>query len=225
MILDIVKEKLGRRRKISRQEMAEILSQYHNGGGELCGEAIGKLISPDESESEYVDRTIKKWVEFVKGITLVSITQSLTNPHGDVRHDQPGTIAPGSKFSVLFCSGDVDAAYIRTKAERVIILDDSPPRPSGWIAITPTPALGAQNEAERGGSFLDQNAAIVACISFYRQGYKCQVQRWRAGHGLPWWTARRAKFPRKSGSGTIELPDGKCITPTNEGRWKDLMGE
>lgn len=95
---------------------------------------------------------------------------------------------------------------------------------TGWIAITPTPLLGAPNETERGGAFLDPNAAIMACIPFYRQGYKCQVQQWRAGRGLPWWTARHAKFPRQSGIGMIELPNGERITPESEARWKHLLG-
>lgn len=95
---------------------------------------------------------------------------------------------------------------------------------SGWVNITSTPALGAPNETERGGALLDQNAAIMACLPYYRQGYKCQVQQWRAGRGLPWWTARHAKFPRQSGIGMIELPDGQRITPESESRWAHLIG-
>lgn len=129
-IINMVRERVGRRHRISRREMMEILTALGEAGLDLRNGYVDDTVvydSPDGRTGDPLDeqdvgRAATAWANLCRDIVVVSI---LTDGH--VRYDEPGRMHPAQQAAVSFVSCDLrDADYIRRHAARVLLVADDP---------------------------------------------------------------------------------------------------
>lgn len=137
-ILDVVRAIVGRRSRITRAEMRDILGQLNAVGGlDLANDCAG-------------DTTPAGWERACRGITVISVQSDAPSYHGQIRYDEPGSMAPLQRATLMFVAealGDYEYDQIgqmRRRADRVLIV-------TGEAEPTPTPARDvAINECGNG---------------------------------------------------------------------------
>ena len=127
-ILDIVRRHVGRRHKITPREMRDILYSLEAAGLELANGWSGAQPGQDHATA---------WVAACRDITVISVLDaadpmeprlSSSNP-GSIRYDQPGSMHPMLRATVMFvsprCVERRDTLdYLRDRADRVLIVRD-----------------------------------------------------------------------------------------------------
>lgn len=133
-MIEIVRSLVGRRSRISRQEMADILAAMEAAGIAMANDCL-------------YDTTLAAWADRCTGIECISVLASGTTPHGMVRYDQPGSMAPMHHAVVMFAAADIDPStkdYLRRHTRRLLRVSGPPlraePEPApaaipGWIAL------------------------------------------------------------------------------------------
>lgn len=137
-VLDTVRRLVGRRNKVSRQEMADIIEAF--GLPAECHTitmrfADGTLCVGDQAvDAEDEGRAIAiAWANMCRGITTVSVL-CLTGG-AIMRYDEPGSMHPRQSAALLFVPAalggyDYDQiGQLRRRAERVLIVSDDPELP------------------------------------------------------------------------------------------------
>lgn len=117
----VVTTMIGRRRKITREEMAGILGRLAAEGLDLANDCVEPGLDGPEG-----------WAKRCRDICTVSVLADGATPHGQVRYDDPGSMHPQHHAAVLFAPsglerGDHDQlGYLRRHADRVLIVQDDP---------------------------------------------------------------------------------------------------
>ena len=121
-IIEIVREKIGRRHKITSAELESILRAVHR----ECGRdslANGYVARSGDSVTE---RPWLAWMAILRGITLVSFGRDLRD--GWMRYDQPGSMNPSQHAALTFVrDGGVRSdsiEYLRRHCDRLLIVAD-----------------------------------------------------------------------------------------------------
>lgn len=134
--IDTVRRMVGRRYRITRAEMAAILARLADDGVHLGNDCM---------TSTWEDAA-RVWANACTGITVISVLARGCTPHGEVRYDQPGSMAPGQRAELAFVSQDVlgdecdTVGYIRQHADRVLLVrGDQLPDPQE--AAPPAPMI------------------------------------------------------------------------------------
>lgn len=114
--LDVVRQIVGRRSTISKDEMGEILVTLANAGiVELAHEYV-----PDTRSDSYTASVA--WTKACRGITCISV-DSRGLRDGQVRYDEPGSMHPRQHAELCFVPADVSdntLQYMRRHADRVL---------------------------------------------------------------------------------------------------------
>jgi hypothetical protein len=132
-ILETVRRLVGRRHKITRQEMADILAALATDGLSLYNDCS-------------FSSTPMEWANSCTDITVISVMAHGCTPHGQIRYDQPGSMAPMLHAELIFVSVDLGSyeydqiGQMRRHADRLLIVSGNlielpakPPRISSWI--------------------------------------------------------------------------------------------
>jgi hypothetical protein len=142
-IIDIVRARIGRRHKITRQEMASILDDLAAAGLHLGNDCVPTtwLYDADGIATGPSPDASRAWAEACRGITCISVMPADGGGatwHGHVRYDQPGSLHPMHQAEVMFVSSEQEGrrydpiGYLRGHAKRVLIVDadsELPPLP------------------------------------------------------------------------------------------------
>lgn len=92
-VLRIVREHVGRRHRISRDEMVEILAAIGEAGVPLAnGYVPGTMYDTDWHEHSDHRRAARAWEQICRDSTVISVGADLRD--GNVRYDQPGSMHP-----------------------------------------------------------------------------------------------------------------------------------
>jgi hypothetical protein len=133
--LDIVRREVGRRTKITREEMAALLRSLAAAGLDLRNgyvvETINLVAQDAPLDRVGSARAAAAWARLCDGICCISVDARGGLRDGDVRYDEPGRMDPNQRAEVTFCPADIDAgrsdggstvAYMRRHAERVLLV-------------------------------------------------------------------------------------------------------
>jgi len=151
--INTVRRMIGRRYRISRTEMAAILARLADEGLDLTNDCMTSTwqIQWDERGAGHPvgpsPDAARVWANACTGITVISVLARGCTPHGDVRYDQPGSMAPDQHAELAFvpaeCDGDEcgTVGYMRRHAGRVLLVcgdqlpDPQPPAPPApaWV--------------------------------------------------------------------------------------------
>ncbi len=142
--LDTVRRLIGRRHKISRQEMADILTALAADGVCLANGYVLDTVTYDDRGRPVLDadrwpvvnvlRAARAWANMCRGICCISVDHTGLRD-GQVRYDDPGSMHPQQHASLLFAPahlGDMEydqIGQLREHADRVLIVRDDPPLP------------------------------------------------------------------------------------------------
>lgn len=135
-ILDVVRAHVGRRRKITRAEMRDILTDLAGHGLNMnngwCG--IPQPTNPPASD------LAAAWTKMCEGIRVISVLADTDSPRvrysssnpGSIRYDDPGSMHPMLRATLMFATADLaeQMGHLRRKAKRVLVVRDDPPTPS-----------------------------------------------------------------------------------------------
>lgn len=132
--IDTVRRLVGRRSRISREEMATILTALAADGLDLRNDCApetwdwdGARAAEDQSPAQ-IARAAHYWARMCRDITCISVMASGCTPHGQVRYDQPGSMAPMQHADLMFVSERLRGyeydpiGYLRRHADRVLIV-------------------------------------------------------------------------------------------------------
>lgn len=141
--LDIVRQHVGRRSRISAAEMHEILVSLAEHGLDLRNEYVSDTlpaipwshsITIDDYEAAQraamVDQTFRvraatAWVRACRDITCISVNARGLRD-GYVRYDLPGAMNPSQHAEVTFVPATSESVdYLRRHADRVLIVRDA----------------------------------------------------------------------------------------------------
>jgi hypothetical protein len=121
-IIEIVRERVGRRNKITSAEMDSILRAIH---AEYGKDSLANGYVP-RSFDEVSNRPWLAWMALLRGITVVSFGQALRD--GWMRYDQPGSMNPSQHAALSFVrEGGVSEGtipYLREHSDRLLIVAD-----------------------------------------------------------------------------------------------------
>ena len=119
--LDIVRQHVGRRSRITRTEMRAILHSLAHAGLDLANPYVSDTLGGDAADA---------WVRACRDIRVISVdARGLRD--GYVRYDEPGSMHPMQRAELMFVSaalGDYDYDQIgqmRRHADRVLIVQDN----------------------------------------------------------------------------------------------------
>lgn len=122
--LEIVRNRVGSRSKITRAEMAGILSAIHAEHGADCL-ANSYVVASFDQKKPWLT-----WCEMVRGITVVSYSARGNLRDGGARYDQPGSMHPGQRAEVSFVADGGVATetlpYLRQHCDRLLIVIQGP---------------------------------------------------------------------------------------------------
>src|SRR3990167_8003142 len=123
--LDIVRQHVGRRHRITRAEMRAILTSLAESGLDLGNDCV-------------FDASPERWEQCCACITVVSVLPDGDHGryHGRIRYDAPGSMAPGQRAALMFVSVDLaedrhgcdPIGYLRPKTGRLLIVTGEPAR-------------------------------------------------------------------------------------------------
>lgn len=145
-IIGTVRRRVGRRHKISRQEMADILTSLAAEGLDLGNDCMSHVYEwiPATDRHGMSAGGIRPdapriWANACTHITCISVLADGCIPHGQVRYDQPGSMAPMQHAVLMFVPAELgDHEYdqigqMRRKADRLLIVSGEelrePPEP------------------------------------------------------------------------------------------------
>lgn len=117
---DIVEIDLPKKRKITQIEMGAILKSLASIGLDMTNDCI-----PPGTDSA------EGWAKRCRGINCISVFANGTTPHGCVRFDDPGSMHPMHRCSILFAPDHLsDMEYnqigqLRRKADRLFVVVES----------------------------------------------------------------------------------------------------
>jgi len=156
-ILTTVRRLIGRRHKITRAEMRDLLEALAGEGlclGNDCmmstwtwqpaADGMGleaDTVSPDAA---------RIWANACRDITVISVMASGAIPHGQVRYDEPGRMAPLQHCQLMFVAEELgDHEYdqigqMRRKAERVLIVSGAELPDPAAPALLPETSLAVR---------------------------------------------------------------------------------
>lgn len=141
-IRDTARRIIGRRHKISRHEMAEIIAalsipaEAHTITGRFANGALyvgGQTIPNREDEPTAIARA---WADACRDITCISVLVDSRGAH--MRHDDPGSMAPMHMAELMFAPSSLRTyeydplGYLRRHTRRLLIVDaasELPPLP------------------------------------------------------------------------------------------------
>ena len=154
--LDTVRRIVGRRRKISRREMADILTALAADGVCLANGYVRGTVTydgPHDTGRPVVDadgwpvvnvpRAARAWANMCCGIRCISVDHSGLRD-GQVRYDAPGSMHPQQHAEILFAPAELarheddQIGQLRRHADRVLVVRDDPPLPDPEPAIAKT---------------------------------------------------------------------------------------
>jgi hypothetical protein len=157
-ILGIVRARIGRRIKISRQEMADILADLTAAGVNLCNDCMMGTVQWDYAAGGAgipVGQSPTApliWANACRRTTCISVMPpdgGAPTYHGQVRYDEPGSMHPMHRADVIFAPADLEGydydqiGQLRRKARRVLVVRDDPP------LVDPAAEAEARAAAER----------------------------------------------------------------------------
>ncbi|MDZ4391173.1 MAG: hypothetical protein U0974_15730 [Gemmatimonadales bacterium] len=136
----VVRQSVGRRHRISRREAADLLLALAEAGLDLRNDCLPETWDwvwksgsgtalPDQNPVQ-IERAAAAWADRVRGIQVVSVLAHWCTPHGSVRYDEPGSMAPGQQAAVSLVSASQvgrehdPITYLRRHADRVLVVAD-----------------------------------------------------------------------------------------------------
>ena len=135
LIPDVVRNAVGRRYRISRDEMRHILVSLGHWGFDLRNDCVPETWDYDrdgnpvmEQNPVQISRAACRWANMCRGITVVSVAPRHAYPHGSVRFDSPGAMAPGQRAVLMFAPEELGGyeydqiGQLRRKAWRVLVV-------------------------------------------------------------------------------------------------------
>lgn len=151
----VVRERVGRRSRISRQEAADLLVALAVAGLDLRNDCVhdtwdyeadpGGYLTPVAVQSPgQIARAARVWANAIQDITVISILPRGCTHHGQVRYDEPGRMAPLQHAMLALMSASQvgrehdPIGYMRRHADRVLIVADEPPLPDPIVTPEPT---------------------------------------------------------------------------------------
>src|SRR5688500_2996949 len=132
--LDIVRRIVGRRHKISADEMIAILDALHQEiGVDLRNgyvDATLDLSSPYDPEIGHAQSptAARAWARLCDGIICISVDAGGSLRDGYVRYDQPGSMAPSQRAELMFAPASLGGyeydqiGQMRERADRVLVV-------------------------------------------------------------------------------------------------------
>lgn len=143
-----VRAVVGRRSKISRQEMAAILDRLAAGGLELNngwapriqGELPRSVGSLMRTDADLPATHAEAWAGACRGITCISVfdaddasvAQNASSNGGSIRYDQPGSMHPQLYAPAMFAPEELweqSGDYLRRHAKRVLFVQEEAAEP------------------------------------------------------------------------------------------------
>lgn len=139
-IIRMTSSVVGRSARISREQMRNVLIALANAGIDLRNDSVPDTFdrTPDGSEVDgpqneaQIARAARAWANACRRITVISVKPSGAVPHGDVRFDDPGQMAPRQRAAIMFAPAGLEGVeydqigQLRRKAQRVLIVKDDP---------------------------------------------------------------------------------------------------
>lgn len=117
-----VREQVGSRHKISPAEMKSILRAIHH---EYGMDSLANSYVPRSFDGQSKQPWLA-WMAMLRGCTIISVGDGLRD--GNVRYDQPGSMAPDQHAAIIFVrAGGVRREtldYLRQHCERLLIVSD-----------------------------------------------------------------------------------------------------
>lgn len=151
ILLNIIENTIGKRRKIARHEMATILTTWSRQHPGALANTYVKGTWPDAAQdlphnagddawqsmwatvpNDYHVTAGRVWANMVRDTTIICAGEPGTLRDGGVRFDQPGSMAPGQMADVIFighnCAARAETVdYLREHCRRLIIVDEDSP--------------------------------------------------------------------------------------------------
>lgn len=120
--LDIVRQHVGRRSRITRAEMRAILVSLEARGLSLANAYIRDTLG---------QQAPRAWERACHGITCISVDARGSLRDGQVRYDEPGSMHPQQHAELLFVAAAAaerraTLAYLRAHADRVLVVSGEP---------------------------------------------------------------------------------------------------
>jgi len=131
-VLDIARNIAGRRHLIDRMEMRDMLERLHRDAGvDLRNDCAIGTLDTDTWDAEdghpQSPGAARYWANACKHITVISVLADGCVPHGMVRFDEPGSMAPGQRAVVMFYSAEHDpVGHLHGKCERLFLVEGDP---------------------------------------------------------------------------------------------------
>lgn len=132
--LEVVRDVVGRRRRITREEMVDLLlaldlspeastitGRMHGSGALHVG---GETLPADATRSEEQQAVARAWAKMCRGITTVSVMAYSDGQLG-ARYDEPGSMHPMQMAQLTFAPAGLDTEYLRRHARRVLVVTDA----------------------------------------------------------------------------------------------------
>ena len=156
-ILGAVRQIVGRRSRITRDEMRAILAQLAAGGLDLRNAYVHGTLMWDQDrgqstdaplDSAGIERAATAWERACQHVCCISVAAAGLRD-GCVRYDQPGSMAPSQHATLTFVSAAVlggcdTVGYLRQHADRVLLVTGEP------SSDPPQPAVPTRLECAHG---------------------------------------------------------------------------
>lgn len=123
--LDIIRQHVGRRHQITREQMRAILAALEAQGLDLRNPYVAGSLTTDAPTA---------WERACRGITVVSVDARGSMRDGYVRYDEPGSMHPMQCAELLFAPAALreyehdQIGQLRRHAERVLLVSGEPSR-------------------------------------------------------------------------------------------------
>lgn len=125
--LDIARDIVGRRHRITRDDMVAILSELAREGLDLRNSYVAGTLAEAPGDQA------RAWGRMCRDITVISVGPGLRD--GWVRYDEPGSMHPMQRAELLFAAEALERlefdqiGQLRRHARRVLIVKGEPEPP------------------------------------------------------------------------------------------------
>lgn len=122
-IIDTVRRAVGRRHRITRDEMRNILIALQMQGVVNLADGCWGGARPTKSVAE----NAAAWVDMCQGITVISVLPATGRYPGEVRFDEPGSMDPTLYAALMFapsslCARRSSLDNLRNHSKRLLIV-------------------------------------------------------------------------------------------------------
>lgn len=164
--IEIIRQRVGKRSRISGAEMSSILQAICQAHGP---DSLANSYVPDSFAGEH-SKPWLPWCGMVRGITVVSYSERGLRD-GGARYDQPGSMNPMQQAEISFVADGVQQStldYLRRHCERLLIVTQDP------VEVFLPPGIQRRlGNAGRSGPYRTSAADAATIESLWHQRNTC----------------------------------------------------